>query len=142
MKVFKAFLFVIASLASVTHGALVYKPCPNVDQKVTIHNLTVTPDPIQGGKNMTLNVQATLDCLVDKGAYVEGSAKYLFFKVPIEKQEACDYVKCPLEKGTFNITQEFDIKDNYPPGDYEVHLDGYNADGSVLLCIDGTVSLA
>lgn len=149
MKVLFAWLGTIAltaltaiSLAELSYAEFSYKPCPDMDQHVSIHNMTLSPDPIIGGQNLTLGLEANITRTIKRGAYVLGTAKYLFFTVPIPKQEACEYIKCPLTVGSINTTQVLKIPNDYPPGDYDVRLKGFNPDDSILFCYDGVITLA
>lgn len=121
-----------------------YKTCPdpnNVTNCIKIHSISISPDPIQSGKSLQMEMNGTLCQDLDQNAYVTGTAKYLFLTVPINNQDMCDYVECPMQKGQHVVQKSVDIPDTYPKGTYKVHLEGYNGDNSPLFCVDASIQL-
>lgn len=141
-----ALLSIIATIVPISTASLTYELCPNFEQHIQVNYLSITPETLKTGMPVNIHVNATLDKDIQKGAYVNGTAKYFFITVPIKKHPVCaeneeEGLDCPVKAGQYDRSETFTMPDDLPEGTYDLHLEAYNNDNSPLFCIDTTLTL-
>jgi hypothetical protein len=130
----------LAMLFTLTQ-AFEWSYCDNFDNKVTLHDVQLSPTPLKSGAPMDFKLNATLPVDIEEPAYIKGEAKYLFIRVPVPKTELCDHTTCPVRKGDIHIEETESVPDNFPPGTYNVRLEAYNGQDEPLLCVNVEIEL-
>ncbi|KAI0756627.1 ML domain-containing protein [Daedaleopsis nitida] len=120
-----------------------WKDCGTHAHLVHITTISVSPDPPQRGKDLTITVEGVADDDVQEGAYADvtvkaGPIKILHkeFDVCEEARNANTTIQCPVEKGTHKVVQSVTLPKEIPPAQFSVNARGYTVDDDDLFCLD------
>ncbi|KAG8992720.1 Phosphatidylglycerol/phosphatidylinositol transfer protein [Tulasnella sp. JGI-2019a] len=117
--------------------------CGLPEDVVQIESLTISPDPPEPGKNLTVNVSAYVNERIEDGAYADVTVKLGLVKllhkqidVCLEAEKANAEVRCPVEPGRHVVSQTVALPKEIPPAKFVVMVRGYTADDENLMCAD------
>lgn len=63
---------------------------PLTPTRSTIESITVSPDPPEPGKNLTVTVEATANEVVEEGAYADVTVKLGLIKLLQKRFDVCE----------------------------------------------------
>ncbi|KZT30465.1 hypothetical protein NEOLEDRAFT_1126020 [Neolentinus lepideus HHB14362 ss-1] len=120
-----------------------YDVCGQSTDAIQIKSIDVTPDPPKPGQNMTVNVKAYVQEVVEDGAYVDVVVKMGLVKLLQKRFDICDEarkaettIQCPVQPGDYEVEQVADLPKEIPPGKFLVNVRGYTADDDNLVCLN------
>ncbi|TFK57200.1 hypothetical protein OE88DRAFT_1730601 [Heliocybe sulcata] len=160
LSVFAALAFAVAGLVSATplneqeslslsdgtvhaNAGWDYAVCGTSTDVIQIKSIDISPDPPKPGQNMTVNVKAYVQELIEDGAYVDVVVKMGLVKLLSKRFDICDEarkaeasIQCPVDKGDYEVEQVAELPKEIPPGKFVVQVRGYTADEDNMVCVD------
>lgn len=118
----------------------IWTNCGKAGDPVKINKVTITPDPPEKGKSLTVDANITLSEEVTKGD-IKLTIKYGIIPIISMDLQLCDEVKaiglqCPLEPKTYDGKLSVDIPSAIPGGHYSGNVEVTDQNGKELSCID------
>ncbi|EPQ60743.1 Phosphatidylglycerol/phosphatidylinositol transfer protein [Gloeophyllum trabeum ATCC 11539] len=120
-----------------------YSVCGADTDAIQIKSIDVSPDPPKPGSNMTVNVKAYVQEVIEEGAYVDVVVKMGYVKLLSKSFDICEEarkaeasVQCPVQKGDYEVEQVAELPKEIPPGKFVVNVRGYTADDDDMVCVD------
>lgn len=110
--------------------------CGNGATELLVKNVTMSPFPVQVGKDFTLNI----DTVNDNSVLTSGSIKSEVYLVGVpvysETDDLCSKHACPVEVGPVHLGITTFLPNTTPPGWYTLTIRGVDQDGLPSLCAD------
>lgn len=111
-------------------------------QILALKSVILSPNPPERGENLTIIATGTLSKSIVKGAYVDVDVDYGLIKLIHTTYDLCDELpnvdmKCPIEKGYYELTKQVAIPDQVPPGQYSVVARAYTKEDELITCLSG-----
>jgi len=110
---------------------------------IQIESLTISPDPPEPGKNLTVTVSATATERIEKGATADVTVKIGLVKLLTKTLDICDEaekanadIQCPVEEGHHTVVQTVALPKEIPPAKFLVSVRAYTVDEDDLACAD------
>ncbi|KAG5648059.1 hypothetical protein DXG03_007094 [Asterophora parasitica] len=141
-----------------------YKDCGNPTDAIQIQSIKVTPDPPQPGKDLTVDVVGKAVRRIEDGAYADVTVKlglvrllHKQFDVCEEARNANASIQCPIEEGSYSVSQTVALPKEIPRGmslllpcipphisicdsaKFIVNVRGFTNDDDDMLCLDLSV---
>ncbi|KAK4684710.1 ganglioside GM2 activator, partial [Tremellales sp. Uapishka_1] len=120
-----------------------YVDCGLASDAVQLKSLKVSPDPPVPGKNLTVTVEADVLDVIEDGAVAEVVVKLGLIKLLQKTFDVCDEarennatVQCPVQPGTYLVSQTVELPKEIPKAKFAVSVRGYTADDADMLCLD------
>ncbi|KAJ6834820.1 phosphatidylglycerol/phosphatidylinositol transfer protein-like [Iris pallida] len=108
---------------------------------VRISGVSISPEPVQGGKPAQFNISATTGDDISQGKVVI-DVKYFFLYVHSETKELCEETSCPITTGDFVLSHQQTLPSFTPPGSYHLTMKIIGEDGKrELSCITFSFSI-
>lgn len=107
---------------------------------VVVRNVTINPDPVVSGEEMTIIVPAYTEKEMAKGSVIVSVA---FHGVPVhtERIDLCDRLQCPITPGDFVLSNTQVLPGITPPGSYRIRLQFLGEEGDLLACANINFSI-
>ncbi|KAL0951083.1 hypothetical protein HGRIS_007821 [Hohenbuehelia grisea] len=136
-----------------------WENCGSEEDGIQIESIDVSPDPPKPGKDLTVKVKAVALERVVEGAYADVTVKLGLIKLLQKQFDLCEEaekanatVQCPVEKGSYDVTQTVALPKEIPQGPalffmphsmlftlflakFVVLANGYSADDEDLFCV-------
>ncbi|KAH9944064.1 ML domain-containing protein [Epithele typhae] len=120
-----------------------WNDCGTDSHLVHIQSISISPDPPQRGKDLTITVEGIADEDITEGAYAEVTVKAGVIKLLQKEFDICEEaekanttVQCPVEKGTHKVVQTVTLPKEIPPAKFNVAIRGFTEDDEDLACMD------
>ncbi|KAJ6514295.1 ML domain-containing protein [Mycena vitilis] len=120
-----------------------YDNCGQEGDAVQIQSITVSPDPPQIGKELTVKVDVEVIRTIEEGAVADvlvkvGRIKLLqkTFDICEEARNANASISCPVEPGSYSIVQSVELPKEVPKLKYVINVRGYTHDEADMACVD------
>ncbi|KND03377.1 uncharacterized protein SPPG_02421 [Spizellomyces punctatus DAOM BR117] len=132
------------TLAAPTNGLTV---CPNTAGSLTVDSLSVTPQPLIAGKNVTITASGTVGEVITDGAKAVLTLSLGIIPVRREEINICESsaeagLPCPIPVGPNKISFIRTVPDAVPAGTFQMRVDATNADGKRIVCFNGPLTVA
>ncbi|ETW87295.1 hypothetical protein HETIRDRAFT_243667, partial [Heterobasidion irregulare TC 32-1] len=115
--------------------------CGSASDPIQIESIEVTPDPPKPGQDLTVLVKGTAQDA--EGAYADVTVKLGLIKLLHKQFDVCEEarnanasVRCPVEKGYYEVEQTVTLPKEIPQAKFTVNVRGYTVDDDDLLCLD------
>ncbi|KAF9959887.1 Phosphatidylglycerol/phosphatidylinositol transfer protein [Mortierella alpina] len=114
--------------------------CGEETDLLTIHNYTLTPNPPQKGKNLTIEAYGNLSEDVVEGAKIHLIVKLGVIKLLTKELDFCTESatidkSCPLKAGEQSLLHTVALPNEIPPGKYVVNIKVVNPDDKQVTCL-------
>ncbi|KAF9562715.1 Phosphatidylglycerol/phosphatidylinositol transfer protein [Mortierella alpina] len=114
--------------------------CGDEDDLLQMHNYTLTPNPPEKGKNLTIEAYGSLSEDVVEGATIHLTVKLGLIKLLTTKLDFCEESakinkNCPLEAGEQSLYHSVELPKEIPPGKYVVNIKVLNPDEKQVTCL-------
>mmetsp|Transcript_9185 Transcript_9185/g.24089 ORF Transcript_9185/g.24089 Transcript_9185/m.24089 type:complete len:171 (-) Transcript_9185:105-617(-) len=113
-----------------------WSDCGQGATELSLRNVTMSPFPVQVGKDFTL----TLDTVNDNAVITGGAFKTEVYLVGVpvysETDDLCSKHECPLAMGNVTLGITTFLPNTTPPGWYSLTIRGTDQDGLPTLCAD------
>ncbi|KAG8905692.1 Phosphatidylglycerol/phosphatidylinositol transfer protein [Tulasnella sp. 403] len=110
---------------------------------IQIHSLTVSPDPPEPGKNLTVKAKGFVSQTIEDGAYADVTVKLGLIKLLHKQFDVCEEarnnnaeIQCPVEPGEHEVEQTVLLPKEVPRAKFIVQVRGYTVDDDDMLCAD------
>jgi len=120
-----------------------YTDCGLPTDPIQIDSIDVSPDPPQPGKDLTVLVKATALERLEEGAYADVTVKLGLIKLLKKQFDLCEEarnanttVQCPVEEGSYEVTQTVALPKEIPKAKFVVEVRGYTVEDEPMLCLD------
>ncbi|WOO77366.1 Phosphatidylglycerol/phosphatidylinositol transfer protein [Vanrija pseudolonga] len=120
-----------------------WSDCGLPSDAITIESISVSPDPPEPGKNLTVTVEATANEVVEEGAYADVTVKLGLIKLLQKRFDVCEEarnanasVQCPVQPGQYTVVQTVELPEEIPKAKFVVNIRGYTVDEDDLACLD------
>ncbi|KAF5377590.1 hypothetical protein D9615_005331 [Tricholomella constricta] len=123
-----------------------YKDCGSPTDPIQIQSIHVSPDPPQPGKDLTVEVVGKATRVIEEGAYADVTVKLGLVKLLQKQFDVCEEarkanasIQCPIQDGSYNVSQTVALPKEIPRAKFVVNVRGYTNDDDDMLCLDLTV---
>jgi len=106
-----------------------------------MESFTVSPDPPQPGKNLTVTVVAQAQQEITEGAYANVVVKLGLVKILTKTFDLCEEarnndvsVQCPVEPGPYTVVHTVTLPKEIPPAKFKVEIRGFTTEDDELMC--------
>lgn len=131
----------LAVLANATAKPSDWQLCDkHANYDVVVKNVTINPDPVVSGEEMTFIVPAYTGKEI-KGGSVVASVSFHGITVHTEKNNICDRARCPIAPGVFVLDNTQILPGLTPPGNYKIKLQYLGEKGEQLACANINFSI-
>ncbi|KAK1925564.1 ML domain-containing protein [Papiliotrema laurentii] len=120
-----------------------YKDCGLATDVVQLKKIVVKPDPPVPGENLTVTVDAEVLREIEDGATADVTVKLGLIKLLQKTFDICEEarnanatVQCPVDPGTYSVSQTVELPKEIPKAKFSVAVRGYTVDEDDLLCLD------
>ncbi|KAK7058893.1 Phosphatidylglycerol/phosphatidylinositol transfer protein [Paramarasmius palmivorus] len=120
-----------------------YEDCGQPTDAIQIESISVSPDPPQPGKDLSVTVKAKAIERIEKGAYAQVTVKLGLIKLLSKEFDVCDEarnaeaeVQCPVEEGSYEVTQTVALPKEIPKAKFKVEVRGYTKDDDDMVCLN------
>ncbi|THH20645.1 hypothetical protein EW146_g762 [Bondarzewia mesenterica] len=117
--------------------------CGLATDPIQIESIHITPDPPKPGKDLTVLVKAIAQHEVQEGAYADVTVKLGLIKLLQKQFDVCEEarnanasVRCPVEKGYYEVEQTVALPKEIPQAKFTISVRGYTVDDDSLVCLD------
>ncbi|ESK89312.1 vacuole protein [Moniliophthora roreri MCA 2997] len=124
-----------------------YVDCGLPSDAIQVKSIKVSPDPPQPGKELSVTVKAEAIKRIDEGAYADVTVKLGLIKLLSKQFDVCEEarnanttVQCPVEEGTYEVTQKVDLPKEIPKAKFKVQVRGFTVKDEDMLCLDLNVN--
>nr|XP_024385765.1 putative phosphatidylglycerol/phosphatidylinositol transfer protein DDB_G0278295 [Physcomitrium patens]PNR46598.1 hypothetical protein PHYPA_013717 [Physcomitrium patens] len=138
-------LLLVVSLAVVASAAPPrpsdWKLCDShANYDVVLKNVSVSPDPVISGEDVTFIVPAYTKKDITKGSVVV-SVSFHGITVHTERSDICSKARCPIPPGEFVLENTEILPGFTPPGSYKIKLQFVDESDKQLACADINFSI-
>lgn len=114
------------------------------NQILDLQQLDLSPNPPERGNNLTIIAKGYVSDDIIDGAYVDVVVTFGYIKLISQTYDLCEELpnvdmKCPINKGNYELTKEVEIPGEVPPGKYVVTARAYNYNDELITCLTGSV---
>ncbi|KAI0051769.1 hypothetical protein FA95DRAFT_1580496 [Auriscalpium vulgare] len=120
-----------------------WSDCGLSTDPIQIESIDVSPDPPKPGQNMTVTVKASAVETVEEGAYADVTVKLGLIKLLQKQFDLCEEarnadttVKCPVDKGSYEVVQTVELPKEIPKAKFSVDVRAYTYDDEDLFCVN------
>ncbi|KAG0586263.1 hypothetical protein KC19_2G076900 [Ceratodon purpureus] len=139
-----AVLLLVASLAVLATAA----PKPSdwhvcdrhANYDILVKNVTINPDPVVSGEEMTFMVPAYTAKEITGGSVIV-SVSFHGVTVHTERNDICEKAACPIAPGEFVLKNTEVLPGITPPGSYRIKLQFVGEEGEQLACANINFSI-
>ncbi|KDR85074.1 hypothetical protein GALMADRAFT_233683 [Galerina marginata CBS 339.88] len=125
-----------------TNDGWSYVDCGLPSDAVEIKSISVSPDPPQPGQDLTVTVEGTAKQEIVAGAYADVVVKLGVVKILTKRFDVCEEarganasIQCPVQQGTYTVSQTVALPKEIPKAKFVVAVTGYTADEEDMLCL-------
>ncbi|KAJ7107852.1 ML domain-containing protein [Mycena epipterygia] len=119
-----------------------YADCGLSSDPIQIESISVSPDPPQPGQDLTVTVKGTVTDEIVEGAYADVTVKLGLIKLLQKEFGLCEEartanssIQCPVDKGTYTVSQTVALPAEIPKAKYTVYITGYTIEDDDMLCL-------
>ncbi|KAH9486859.1 Phosphatidylglycerol/phosphatidylinositol transfer protein [Psilocybe cubensis] len=123
-----------------------WKNCGLETDPVQIHSISVSPDPPEPGKDLTVTVNAEVVEEIVEGAYADVTVKLGLVKLLRKQFDVCEEarnanatIQCPVKTGPYTVVQTVALPKEIPKAKFNVDVLGFTAADEDMLCVKLTV---
>ncbi|CZR60134.1 related to Phosphatidylglycerol/phosphatidylinositol transfer protein [Phialocephala subalpina] len=121
-----------------------YTECGHANDPITLHSVSVSPDPPVPGSPLSVNISFTANEPILTGAYIDVVVKVGYIKILQKEVDLCEEggvlkdtgISCPVEKGDHVLRKEVDLPKEIPPAKFTVNAKGYTVLDEDMFCVD------
>jgi len=110
--------------------------CGQGATELSLWNVTMSPFPVQVGKDFTLTLDTTNENAVITGGSFQTQVFLVGVPVYSETDDLCSKHECPLAVGNVTLGITTFLPNTTPPGWYSLTIHGTDQDGLPSLCAD------
>jgi len=110
--------------------------CGEGATELSLWNVTMSPFPVQVGKDFTLTLDTTNENAVITGGSFKTEVYLVGVPVYSETDDLCSKHECPLATGNVTLGITTFLPSTTPPGWYSLTIRGTDQDGLPSLCAD------
>eukprot|EP01018_Ginkgo_biloba_P010841 Gb_36544 [translate_table: standard] len=134
-------IVVTCSLVSISHAATKVSYCESEDSyPVLVQSVDINPDPVVSGKPATFSISATAKDAIPAGK-LKIEVYYYGMRVHTESHNICTKTSCPINKGSFVLTNSQSLPGFTPPGAYKLKMKMLDVEDNQLTCININFSI-
>jgi len=143
---FVAVLVLFSSLAVLAGAVTAPKPSDwqlcdeHANYDIMVKNVSINPDPVVSGEEMTFVVPAYSEKEITGGSVVV-SVSFHGITVHTEQSNICDKAQCPIAPGVFVLDNTQVLPGITPPGSYKIKLQFLGEEGEQLACANINFSI-
>ncbi|KDQ20250.1 hypothetical protein BOTBODRAFT_101794, partial [Botryobasidium botryosum FD-172 SS1] len=119
------------------------------DDLLQLQSLTVSPDPPQPGRNLTIMASALVREEIEDGAYAHvlvkaGPIMVLSkqFDLCAEAEKANFSLLCPVKPGQYDIVHSVELPREVPFGKFTIQVQALAADDAPMFCLNAKVDFS
>ncbi|KAG8923972.1 Phosphatidylglycerol/phosphatidylinositol transfer protein [Tulasnella sp. 417] len=108
---------------------------------VEIQSISVSPDPPEPGKTLTVTAIGTAKETIEDGAYADVTVKLGLVKLLSKRFDICEEaekanadIQCPVEQGYHKVVQTVELPKEIPRAKFVVDVRAFSVDDEDLLC--------
>ncbi|CCM05154.1 uncharacterized protein FIBRA_07363 [Fibroporia radiculosa] len=119
-----------------------WEDCGSSAHPVHIQDISISPDPPEKGKEMTVTVIGTSSQEIEDGAYADVVVKVGAIKLLQREFDVCAEananasIQCPVSEGRHVVSHTVDLPKEIPPAPFAVSIRGYTTDDDDMLCLN------
>ncbi|TNY21524.1 phosphatidylglycerol/phosphatidylinositol transfer protein [Rhodotorula diobovata] len=117
--------------------------CGEPGDALEIESIKVSPDPPKPGHKLTIEAKGKVHNLVDEGTYADVTVKLGLIKLLTKRFDVCDELdnanatlSCPIEPGSYTITQSVDLPAEIPRAKFQVQARVFTQEELPAACMD------
>jgi len=124
------------SLIPLTNAAAAKPVYCDLDKSfpVKVKSVDIDPNPVVSGKPATFKISATSNKDIP-GGKVSIDVFFHGLRVHTESHDLCTKTTCPINQGSFVLTNSQSLPGFTPAGDYKLRMKMMDADDKVLTCV-------
>ncbi|KAI9002809.1 ML domain-containing protein [Gaertneriomyces semiglobifer] len=116
--------------------------CPGTTGTLTVNDLTLTPNPVISGGEVTITATGIVGKEITEGTKAKLTVKSGILTLLNEEIDICasaaqSGIKCPIPLGPSSITFKRLVPAALPAGSYTLRVDAKHTDGTGLVCFTG-----
>ncbi|PPR00490.1 hypothetical protein CVT24_005550 [Panaeolus cyanescens] len=119
-----------------------YEDCGLDTDVIQLESISISPDPPQPGKDLTVTVKGTAKERIEEGAVADVTVKLGLIKILSKTFDLCEEarkanatIQCPIEPGQYTVTQTVALPKEVPRAKFVVDVQGYTVDEDDMLCL-------
>jgi len=124
-----------------------WESCGEDSDPIVINEIQVSPDPPEVGEDLTVTVTGTANEPIQEGAFADVAVKLGLIKLLSKTFDLCEEarkanmtVQCPVEEGTYTVTQTVALPKEIPRVKFKIEVEGYTVDEDPLMCLELSVN--
>ncbi|KAJ3448682.1 phosphatidylglycerol/phosphatidylinositol transfer protein [Anaeramoeba flamelloides] len=105
---------------------------------LTVKTVSIVPEPIQKGKNVTITFDGTLSEAIKDPANIHLEVYMSGIKIFTKDMDMCtaqNDVPCPISAGEHKLSQSFEVPAFVPTGEFTGKIVATNYDKKEVICI-------
>jgi hypothetical protein len=120
--------------------------CGGNSDTFTLKDVTITPYPVQAGRNLTINASGLLTRDIVQGALLKVTAKLGGIQVFQKELDLCEEgakngKPCPIAAGDQQMIVSQEIPGNIPGATINLEIKANNADKTPIACLKGPIKV-
>ncbi|KAJ5088859.1 Phosphatidylglycerol/phosphatidylinositol transfer protein [Penicillium angulare] len=136
----------VDSEATAGAGTWSYENCGTEIDAFQPKSIEVSPALLTPGATHNITIKGTATEEIAEGAYAEAVLKLGMIKLISKTFDICQVfrernttVQCPIQRGEFELVDQFELPKEVPPGKFVGSIQGYSASDDEILCAKFTV---
>jgi len=120
-----------------------YVDCGDPSDLVQLQSLTVSPDPPEPGKDLTIMASGLVEQEIEEGAYADVVVKLGLVKLLAKQFDVCEEarnanvtVQCPVQPGKYDVIQSIHLPKEIPRAKFQVQVRAFTDDDEPMLCLN------
>ncbi|KAJ6246044.1 phosphatidylglycerol/phosphatidylinositol transfer protein [Anaeramoeba flamelloides] len=119
--------------------------CSSTENDIlTVKSVSIVPDPVQKGKNVTITFDGTLSEEIKDPANIHLEVYMSGIKIFTKDMDMCtaqNDVPCPIRAGEHKLRQSFQIPNFVPSGEFTGKITATNYDKKEIICVKFDVKI-
>ncbi|KAE8446599.1 hypothetical protein EG329_011792 [Mollisiaceae sp. DMI_Dod_QoI] len=120
-----------------------YDNCGADNDAITLHSITLDPDPPVPGSPLSASISFTANKQILDGAYIKLVVKIGYITLLKKTVDLCEEdgvlkdtgISCPIEPGEHVIKKDVDLPAEIPPAKFNVDVLGFTVDDADMCCV-------
>ncbi|KAH7354989.1 ML domain-containing protein [Rhexocercosporidium sp. MPI-PUGE-AT-0058] len=119
-----------------------YIDCGLSTDIVNINSITISPNPVPG-KEITVTADIAVNSVIEDGAYIYVTVKLGLIKLFQKQFNICEELdggdvtlRCPIQKGTYTLSQTVKLPREIPPAKFSIAARAYTVEDEDIMCAD------
>jgi len=120
-----------------------YDDCGLPTDAVLIKSISVSPDPPQPGKDLTVTAKGHVQTEIKEGAYANVVVKLGLIKLLQKQFDVCEEarnnnatIQCPVSEDDYTVVQTVALPKEIPRAKFLVQVRGFTVEDEDMLCVD------